>query len=324
MFDVIARAREIIDIEIEGIQAVKNDLGDDFKSLVERCSETISNGGKLVLSGIGKSGYIGQKMAATLSSVGSPAVFLHPVEAMHGDLGIFQQNDLLIALSYSGETDELLVMINPAKRLGVQLASITASRNSRLGKLSDIVVEMPVPREACPFKLAPTTTTTALLVLGDALALVLLEKRGFTKEDYGRRHPSGAIGRALTMKACDIMRKASRFATATEDTPVREALYRMGHARCGSAIIVDADQKVIGIFTDGDFRRRAAEDENVLNRVMSEVMIKSPITLCEDVLAVQILNTIEKHQISDIIVVDAEGRIKGLIDAQDLPGLKVM
>lgn len=324
MFDIIARAREIIDIEIEGIQAVKNGLGEDFISLVEKCAKTINDGGKLVLTGIGKSGYIGQKMAATLSSVGSPAVFLHPVEAMHGDLGIFQANDLLIALSYSGETDELLVMINPAKRLGVQLASITASRNSRLGKLSDIVVEMPVPREACPFKLAPTTTTTALLALGDALALVLLEKRGFTKEDYGRRHPSGAIGRALTMKAGDIMRKADRFASATVDTSVREALYRMGHARCGSAIIVDKEEKVIGIFTDGDFRRRAANDDNVLNRVMSEVMIKSPITLNEDALAVQILNTIEKHHISDIIVVDSDGKLKGLIDAQDLPGLKVM
>lgn len=324
MFDILARAREIFDIEIEGVAKVRDELGGDFVALVERCDAAISKGGKLVVTGIGKSGYIGQKMAATLSSVGSPSIFLHPVEALHGDLGVLQESDLLIALSYSGETDELLVMINPAKRLGIDVAAITASRTSRLGKLADLVVEMPVPREACPFKLAPTTTTTALLTLGDALALVLLEKRGFTKEDYGRRHPGGAIGRAVTMRAGDIMRTAERFATATADTPVREALYRMGHARCGSAIIVDKDSKVIGIFTDGDFRRRAAQDDDVLKRVMSEVMIPSPITINENALAVQILHTIEKHHISDIIVVDDAGHVRGLVDAQDLPGLKLM
>ncbi len=324
MFDVLARAREVIDIEIEGVAKVRDELGNDFVALVKRCDAAISRGGKLVITGIGKSGYIGQKMAATLSSVGSPSIFLHPVEALHGDLGVLQESDLLIALSYSGETDELLVMINPAKRLGIDVAAITASRTSRLGKLADLVVEMPVPREACPFKLAPTTTTTALLALGDALALVLLEKRGFTKEDYGRRHPGGAIGRAVTMRAGDIMRTAERFATATADTPVREALYRMGHARCGSAIIIDKDSKVIGIFTDGDFRRRAAQDDDVLKRVMSEVMIPSPITINENALAVQILHTIEKHHISDIIVVDDAGRVRGLVDAQDLPGLKLM
>ena len=324
MFDILARAREVIDIEIEGVAKVRDELGKDFVALVERCDAAISRGGKLVITGIGKSGYIGQKMAATLSSVGSPSIFLHPVEALHGDLGVLQESDLLIALSYSGETDELLVMINPAKRLGIDVAAITATRTSRLGKLADLVVEMPVPREACPFKLAPTTTTTALLALGDALALVLLEKRGFTKEDYGRRHPGGAIGRAVTMRAGDIMRTAERFATATADTPVREALYRMGHARCGSAIIIDKDSKVIGIFTDGDFRRRAAQDDDVLKRVMSEVMIPSPITINENALAVQILHTIEKHHISDIIVVDDAGRVRGLVDAQDLPGLKLM
>ena len=324
MFDILARAREVIDIEIEGVAKVRDELGKDFVALVERCDAAISRGGKLVITGIGKSGYIGQKMAATLSSVGSPSIFLHPVEALHGDLGVLQESDLLIALSYSGETDELLVMINPAKRLGIDVAAITATRTSRLGKLADLVVEMPVPREACPFKLAPTTTTTALLALGDALALVLLEKRGFTKEDYGRRHPGGAIGRAVTMRAGDIMRTAERFATATADTPVREALYRMGHARCGSAIIIDGDSKVIGIFTDGDFRRRAAQDDDVLKRVMSEVMIPSPITINENALAVQILHTIEKHHISDIIVVDDAGRVRGLVDAQDLPGLKLM
>ncbi len=324
MLDVIRRAQEVIDIEVEGILAVRNNLGEDFVNMVEKCAATLDRGGKLIITGIGKSGYIGKKMAATLSSVGSPAVFLHPVEALHGDLGLMQENDVLIALSYSGETDELLVMLNPAKRLGMALIAITADRNSRLGKLSDLTVEMPVPREACPFKLAPTTTTTALLALGDALALVLLEKRGFTREDYGRFHPGGAIGRAVTMCASDIMRSGDHIAIVTPETTVREAICRTGQARCGSAIVADAEGRVLGIFTDGDFRRKAEQDMALLTRSMQEVMTPNPITVRAGVLAVEVLRTVETRRINDIIVVDDDGRVQGVIDVQDLPGLKLM
>ena len=284
----------------------------------------LSSGGKLVLTGVGKSGYIGKKIAATLSSVGSPAVFMHPVEARHGDLGIMQKNDLLIALSYSGETEELLVVLTPAKRLGVELVSITASRTSSLGRMSDLVVEMPVPKEACPFNLAPTTTTTALLVLGDALAMVLLDEHGFTKSDYGRLHPGGAIGRMVTLRAGDIMRGRDRSAIVCAEATVRDAIIRMSGARCGSAIIEDGDRRLLGIFTDGDFRRWAEKDMSVLERAMSEVMTPHPVAVHAGQLAVEVLKVLESRHIDDIVVLDDDDRVAGFIDVQDLPGLKLM
>ena len=263
-------------------------------------------------------------MAATLSSVGSPAVFMHPVEARHGDLGIIQKNDLLIALSYSGETEELLVVLTPAKRLGVELVAITGNPESTLAKMSDLVVEMPVPREACPFNLAPTTTTTALLVLGDALALVLLDMHGFSKSDYGRLHPGGAIGRMVTTRAEDIMRKLENSALVKVESTVRETIYAMSHARCGSAIITDAENHLLGIFTDGDFRRLAEKEDKVLVFTMNEVMTKNPVSIKKDALAVEVLKILEQRRIDDIVVTDSNGIVCGFIDVQDLPGLKIM
>ncbi len=321
---IIERAREVFDTEIEGLAAVRDGLNGSFEELVERCMKVVASGGKLIFTGIGKSGYIGKKIAATLSSVGSPSVFMHPVEARHGDLGIVQKNDLLVALSYSGETEELLVVLNPAKRLGVELVSITASRTSTLGKMSDLVVEMPVPQEACPFNLAPTTTTTALLALGDALAMVLLDRQGFTKSDYGRLHPGGAIGRMVTMRACDIMRDAEHSALVAPDDVVRDALIRMSHARCGSAIVTDGQRNLLGIFTDGDFRRWAEKDLTVLERKMSEVMTPKPVSVRAEALAVEVLKVLEHRHIDDIVVVDDAGIVQGFIDVQDLPGLKLM
>ena len=317
-------AREVFDTEISGIEAVRDNLGADFEKLVEKCAAAVARGGKLILTGIGKSDYIGKKIAATLSSVGTPSIFMHPVEARHGDLGMIQKNDLMIALSYSGETDELLVVLPPAKQLGVELVGITASRNSSLGKLSDLVVEMPVPREACPFNLAPTTTTTALLVLGDALAMVLLEKQGFTKEDYGRRHPGGAIGRMITMSAADVMRPLENSALVSTSATVRETLYAMSHARCGSALVVDAGNHLLGIFTDGDFRRWAEREDKVLDLKMADVMTRNPISVARDTLVVSVLKLIKERKIDDLVVVDGENVVQGFIDSQDLPGLKMM
>ncbi|MBR7120946.1 MAG: KpsF/GutQ family sugar-phosphate isomerase [Lentisphaeria bacterium] len=317
-------AREVFDIEIEGVTTLRNNLGSSFEVLTDRCAAAISAGGKIVLTGVGKSGYIGKKIAATLSSVGNPAVFMHPVEARHGDLGLLQKNDLLIALSYSGETEELLVVLTPAKRLGVELAAITGNKESTLAKMSDFVLEMPVPREACPFNLAPTTTTTALLVLGDALAMVLLNKNGFTKSDYGRRHPGGAIGRMVTMKAADVMRKAADAAVVPPDFTVRETLYTMSHARSGAAVIADAQGKLLGIFTDGDFRRNAAQDDAILTRKMSEVMTPSPISVNAENMVVEVIKLVEKRRVDDLVVVDDDNKVVGIIDIQDLPGLKIM
>lgn len=317
-------AREVFDVEIEGVTTLRNHLGESFEVLADRCAAAVDAGGKIVLTGVGKSGYIGKKIAATLSSVGNPAVFMHPVEARHGDLGLLQKHDLLVALSYSGETEELLVVLNPAKRLGVRLFAITGNRNSTLAEMSDDVLEMAVPREACPFNLAPTTSTTALLVLGDALAMVLLDKHGFTKSDYGLRHPGGAIGRMVTMRACDVMRKAADSAVVPPEMTVREALYAMSHARSGAAVVADGDGRVLGIFTDGDFRRSAAADDGVLTRKMSEVMTPSPITVRSDALVVDVIKVVEKRRVDDLVVVDGDGKVAGVIDIQDLPALKIM
>ena len=321
---ILKRAYEVFDTEIEGINAVRAKLSESFAELVQRCSDTIDRGGKLVITGVGKSGYIGKKMAATLSSVGNPSVFMHPVEARHGDLGLLQKDDLLIAISYSGETEELLAVLPPAKRLGVPLIAIAASKESSLGKMSDFTFEMPVPREACPFNLAPTTSTTALLVLGDALAMVLLDQRGFTKSDYGRRHPGGAIGRMVTMSARDVMRKPENSALVKADASVRETLYEMSRARSGAAIVVDDDNRLLGIFTDGDFRRRAADDENVLKRKMSEVMTVNPVTVKADSMVAEVVKVVESRRIDDLVVIDNDGKVAGFIDIQDLPGLKIM
>ncbi|MBO5823161.1 MAG: KpsF/GutQ family sugar-phosphate isomerase, partial [Lentisphaeria bacterium] len=306
------------------IRAVQSKLGDAFVELVERCSNTIDRGGKLVITGVGKSGYIGKKIAATLSSVGNPSVFMHPVEARHGDLGLLQKEDLLIAISYSGETEELLAVLPPAKRLGVPLIAIAATAESSLGKMSDFTFEMPVPKEACPFNLAPTTSTTALLVLGDALAMVLLDQRGFTKSDYGRRHPGGAIGRMVTMTASDVMRKPENSVMVNADATVIETLCEMSRARSGAAIIVDEERRLLGIFTDGDFRRRATDDTDVIKRKISEVMTVNPVTVNADAMVAEVIKVVENRRTDDLVVIGNDGKVAGFIDIQDLPGLKIM
>ena len=322
--NIVQRANEVFNTEIDGIKAVQSKLDDSFVELVERCSDAIDRGGKLVITGVGKSGYIGKKIAATLSSVGNPSVFMHPVEARHGDLGLLQKEDLLIAISYSGETEELLAVLPPAKRLGVPLIAIAATAESSLGKMSDFTFEMPVPKEACPFNLAPTTSTTALLVLGDALAMVLLDQRGFTKSDYGRRHPGGAIGRMVTMTASDVMRKPENSAMVNADATVIETLCEMSRARSGAAIIVDEERRLLGIFTDGDFRRRATDDTDVIKRKISEVMTVNPVTVNADAMVAEVIKVVENRRIDDLVVIGNDGKVAGFIDIQDLPGLKIM
>lgn len=321
---IISKAVNVLQIEIEGIETLKKQLDTGFVKLVEACLNTLGNGGKIVVTGIGKSGHIGSKIAATLASTGSTSIFMHPVEAMHGDLGMLQENDIMIALSYSGETQELTRMIMPAKRLGIPVACFTGYPESTLAKLSDIVVPGTVEREACPFNLAPTTTSTTQLALGDALAMVLLDQRKFTKEDYGRRHPGGAIGRAVTMRVSDLMRKDGKIVLAKPDDLVKDTLVRMTAARCGSAIITTPDGKLMGIFTDGDFRRRVENDLSILTRTLEEVMTPGPVTIREDALAIEVLKVVEKRKIDDIVVVSDDGTVRGLVDTQDLPGFKLM
>lgn len=324
MSKIIDKAIDVFNIEIEGLKHVRDKLDGDFSVLVEACIEVLENGGKIVLTGVGKSGHIGQKLSATLSSTGSTAVFMHPVEAMHGDLGVLSSKDILITLSYSGETEELLQVLPAAKRLGVKIAAITGMADSRLAEWADINVFMPVPREACPFNLAPTTTTTALLALGDALAMVLLDVRGFSKDDYGRLHPGGAIGKAVTLKVADIMRTGKRLVMVSPDTHVKDTLLKMTQARSGSAVIVDDNSGLLGIFTDGDFRRHIEDDLLILNEEVEKVMTANPTSVQAEDMAIEIIKILETRNIDDIIVLDKDSKVVGIVDIQDLPGLKLM
>lgn len=321
---VLEKAQEVLRIEAEGVNAVREGLGDDFVRLTEACINVLNNGGKIVVAGIGKSGHIGRKISATLASTGSPSIFMHPVEAMHGDLGMLQEKDLLLALSYSGETAELNNILLPAKRLGAIVTCFTGVADSTLAKHSEIAVIAPIPREACPFNLAPTTTSTAHLALGDALAMTLLQLRHFTKEDYGLRHPSGAIGRAVSMHVKDLVRPEDRTAAVAPGTLVKDTLLRMTKARTGSAVILDESGNVLGIFTDGDFRRGIDDNLAILTKRVEEVMTVNPVSISADSLAVEILKLIEKRPVDDIVVVDSDGKFAGMVDIQDLPRFKVM
>jgi len=321
----LRRAAEVIDIEIAGLQALRQELGGEFVQLVQDCLSAIRRGGKIVLCGIGKSGHISKKIAATLASTGSRAVFMHPVEAMHGDLGVLSPLDLLLAVSYSGETDELLAVLPAVKRLGVPIVAITGGVDSRLAAWADLCVPMPVPKEACPFNLAPTTTTTALAALGDALAMVLLDCRRFGLNDYAKLHPAGAIGRSITLTVKDFMRTGEQAPRVHPGTRVREALLAMTAARSGAVAIVDEQGLLLGIFTDGDFRRRITTGNGaVLEARIEEVMTAKPICIKQDRLGVEILKLLEERKIDDILVVDEKGRFTGLVDIQDLPKFKMM
>lgn len=321
---ILSRAREVMDVEISGVRKVRDELGEPFVALVKKCLEILQDGGKLVLCGVGKSGHISKKLAATLASTGARAVFMHPVEAMHGDLGVVSPQDLLLAVSYSGETDELLRVLPAVKRMGVPIVGITGKAESRLGTFSDMVVPMPVEREACPFNLAPTTTTTALLALGDALAMVLLDCQNFQLSDYAKNHPAGAIGRTITLTVKDCMRTGERCAVVTPQATVREALLAMTKARDGAVAIVDAQNRLLGIFTDGDFRRAMTANDQVLQAPIGSVMTKSPVAINQRQMAVEILKLIEHRKIDDVVAVDDEGRFVGMVDIQDLPKFKVM
>jgi len=318
------QAREVLDIEIAGLVKARDSLNGSFDTAVGVILQSLESGGKIVISGIGKNMPIGQKIAATLTSTGAPAVFLYPLEAMHGDLGILCAKDVLIALSYSGETRELIELIPLAKRFGVKVIALTGEAGSTLAKHSDAIISVKIEREACPFNMAPTTSTTATLAVGDALAMVILEARGFKKEDYALLHPGGAIGKTLLLRASDIMRTGDRIASAAVGTLVKDAVLAMTGARAGSCVVVDKSNKVKGIITDGDLRRHISDSLSIASRTVESIMSPDPITLTEDSLAVDVLALYEKHNIDDLIIVDAQGRLAGLIDIQDLPKLKIL
>ncbi|MBI5801463.1 MAG: KpsF/GutQ family sugar-phosphate isomerase [Verrucomicrobia bacterium] len=320
----LPQARRVFDIELAALRAVRTRLDESFDRAVELTVETLKRRGKLVIVGIGKSGNIGAKLAATLTSTGSTSVVLSSVDALHGDLGIINDGDLVLVLSYSGESDELVNLLPALKRFAVKLVVFTGNPKSTIARHSDVVLNVRVPKEACPFNLAPTASTTAMLVMGDALAMAVLDARGFTQKDFARHHPSGAIGRALLVQVRDIMRTGERNAVAPQTLAVRDALMVMTKAKSGSLAIVDKRGKLAGVFTDGDFRRRMATDNDLLTRPLAEVMTRNPICIRADALAAEALKIFNERNIDDLIVVNAKREPVGLVDSQDLPKLKLM
>ena len=320
----IKRAREVFDVELAAVKAVKGRLNATFNRAVELITYALSKRNKLVVVGVGKSGNIGRKIAATFTSTGAPAVLLDSVDALHGDLGILNDGDIVLALSYSGETDELIDLLPAMKRFSVRVVAITSAPKSTLGQHADVVLNVKVPKEACPFNMAPTASTTASLVMGDALAMAVLDARGFKKSDFAQRHPSGAIGRALLLRVADIMRSGSRNPIAHQTMPVRDALLIMGEAKSGSVSVVNKSGKLAGVFTDGDLRRHLAKDDAVLDQPLAKVMTRRPTTIREDALAADAIRIFNERSIDDLIVVNTRREPVGLVDSQDLPKLKAV
>ena len=320
----LAKAREVFDIELAALKAVRQQLDAAFDRAVELVVEILHRRGKIIVVGIGKSGNVGQKVAATLTSTGSTSVVLNSVDALHGDLGIIADGDVILALSYSGESEELLNLLPALKRFSVKIIAITGGVKSSLARHSDWVLNVKVPKEACPFNLAPTASTTAMLVMGDALAMAVLQARGFKQSDFAKYHPSGAIGRAMLLRVGEIMRTGERNAAARENLTVKESLLVMTQAKSGSLSVVNARGKLVGVFTDGDFRRHSATDEHLLAQPLSRVMTRRPICIRDNALAVEALKIFNERNIDDLIVVNAKNEPVGLVDSQDLPKLKLM
>jgi arabinose-5-phosphate isomerase len=323
----LTRAREVFDTELAALKNVRRLLDKSFDAAVEQVVETLKRRGKIVVVGIGKSGNIGSKIAATLTSTGSTSVVLNSVDALHGDLGIVNDGDLIVALSYSGESDELLNLMPALKRFSVKIIAITGAPKSALARFSDVVLNVKVPKEACPFNLAPTSSTTATLVMGDALAMAVLQARGFKEKDFAQRHPAGAIGRAMLSTVGNIMRSGERNAIARETLPVKDALMLMTRAKSGSLSVVNVKGKLTGVFTDGDFRRHMATDTNLaslLSQPLKDVMTRNPICIRDEALVVEALKIFNERNIDDLIVVNAKREPVGLVDSQDLPKLKIM
>ncbi len=311
----IARARQTLRIES---RAVAEQLSHVDQTFVRAAERLIRTQGRVVVMGIGKSGLIGRKLAATLSSTGTPAYFVHPTEGLHGDVGMVLPNDTVVALSYSGETEELKKILGTLHSLGVFLIALTGRPRSPLGRAADLVINTAVHREACPFNVTPTASTTAVLAMGDALALLAMEMRGFGRDDFARLHPAGTLGKKLTLRVEDLMHKGAENPRVMESRRVEEALAVMTKTRLGAASVVDRQGRLTGVFTDGDLRRKLQEDPALLQRPLSSVMTKHPRTVSPDLLAADVAPLFRKFGLDNFPVVDAHGRPVGVLDEKDL------
>ncbi|MEN6640846.1 MAG: KpsF/GutQ family sugar-phosphate isomerase [Armatimonadia bacterium] len=322
---IIKQARQTLQIECDAITRVSDRLGEDF---VQAAQLLLDTSGRVIVCGIGKSGAIGRKIASTLASTGTPALFVHPAEAMHGDLGMICDGDVVIMLSNSGETNEILDILPAVKRRQVKLISICGDENSTLGRASDAFLNAHCEREACPLGLAPTASAVVALALGDALAMALMAARGFTAEDYAESHPGGALGRRLLLRVSDVMHSGEDNPTMGPDGTVMEALLNMSVAPVrGVVTIIDEHGKLIGLFTDGDFRqlmRQSADHARIMNSAIGDVMTRKPTVVKADLLAVEALRLMEEREFDNVPVVDDEGRAVGMVDIQDLMKLRVI
>lgn len=323
---VLARARACLRTEAAAIEATSVSLGPPFIAAVRAIEDTLGAGRKLIFSGVGKSAHIAQKLCGTFNSTGATSCFLDATQALHGDLGLVEEGDLAILLSNSGQTDEIIRLVPPLKRFGLRIVAFTSNADSELARAGDFHLLYRVPKEACPLALAPTASTTAALALGDAVAMILLEARGLTRDDFAKYHPAGNLGRILLLRVKDIMRTADRLPVAPASATVQDAILAMTKAKSGSVALVDPKTgKLRGIFTDGDFRRNAlTAGSSFLSQPVAAFMTRTPKTVSEDALGVDALRLFEQHRIDDLIVVSRTGRPVGLVDGQDLPKLKIV
>lgn len=317
----LALARDVLDIEADAVRALRDQLDGGF---VQAVALLLGCRGRVVVSGIGKSGHIARKIAATLASTGTPAFFVHPAEASHGDLGMVTSDDVFIGISYSGESEELVAILPLVKRIGAKLIAITGRAGSSLGTLADVNLNAAVSKEACPLNLAPTASTTAALALGDALAVAVLDARGFGSEDFARSHPGGALGRRLLTYVRDVMRSGDDVPSVGLNATLSDALFQITAKRLGMTAVIDADGKVAGIFTDGDLRRVLARDGDFRTLPITEVMTRDPRTIAPDHLAVEAVELMERHRINQMLVVDADGALIGALNMHDLFSKKVI
>lgn len=317
----LALARETLDIEAAALHGLRERLDARFAQAVRRM---LGVRGRVVVMGMGKSGHIGRKIAATLASTGTPAMFVHPAEASHGDLGMIKAVDLVLAISNSGESDELTAILPMLKRLGVPLIAITGGPDSALARHADVVLDSSVTKEACPLNLAPTASTTAQLALGDALAVALLDARGFRAEDFARSHPGGALGRRLLTHVSDVMRTGDAVPKVCPDTSFVDLMREMSAKGLGASAIVDAHGRVLGIFTDGDLRRLVEKGVDLRALTASQVMHPQPRTIRADALAAEAAALMESNRITSVLVVDAEGLLCGALNSNDLMRAKVI
>ena len=343
--EMITRAKQVFDVEIEGLKKTRDSLGASFVSAIRLMQDCVANDGLVVVTGVGKNLHVAEKMSAIFASTGTRSIVLNPVQAMHGDLGMVSSRDLLIALSFSGESEEVVRLIPAIRRHGLKVVSLTGHPDSTLAKLSDLHLAIPCGKEACPFGMAPTNSVTATLAMGDALAMVMIDAQKFSLAAYAANHPAGAIGRALVLKVTDIMRTGDRLAKVAPTVTVMEAVMAMTKAQGGAAVVADAAGKLLGIFTDGDFRRVMSLGGNnrmvgcsngrmgavvdcppsaVLSKPVSEVMTASPLFVKDDTYAAELLKIFERKRIDDLPVCDGAGRVVGMVDIQDLPKMKVM